>query len=64
MAVVYRSANILTGLTSDPKPTTVVDKAVFFDTEKLIFYDFILGTTTWRERSAGATLGAIVSLAD
>ena len=62
MAVVYRAGNILTGLTSDPKPTTVVDKAIFFDTEKLIFYDFILSTTTWRERASGATLGSIISL--
>ena len=62
MAVVYRSGNILTGLSSDPKPTTVVDKAIFFDTEKLIFYDFILSTTTWRERASGATLGSIISL--
>jgi hypothetical protein len=63
MTVVYRSGNILTGLTSDPKPTLAQDEAIFFDTEKLLFYDFILATTTWRERSAGATLGSIISLA-
>ena len=61
MAVVYRGSNLMIGLSSDPKPTLAVDKAVFFETDTTTNYDFDLGTTTWIYRSAGHKISSLMT---
>jgi hypothetical protein len=53
MTLQYLSGNRVTGLSSDTKPTTAQDKAVFYQTDDFKTFDFTLSSTTWTERSSG-----------
>jgi hypothetical protein len=63
MSLTYFSGNNIRGLSSDTKPTTAQDKAVFYQTDDFKTFDFNLSSTTWTERSSGgeAVVGDTIS---
>jgi hypothetical protein len=56
MTLQYLSGNRITGLSSDTKPTTTQDKAVFYQTNDFKTFDFTLSSTTWTERTSGGVV--------
>ena len=58
MTLIYYSGNRIKGLSTDTKPTTVQNKAIFHETDTGSIYDF--DGSSWTERSVGASATDII----